>query len=492
MSRSQTSEIYLSKSLYMSGRQCPKRLWLELHRNELIIEPNIEQQFLFDEGKTVGIFAREWRGNGALIDINYKNINQAFENTQIAISNNEKRIYEAGFCKGPYRAFLDIIEKLDDGTWRAIEVKSSSTAKEVHIPDLAFQVWLMQENGLIVSEAGVVHLNNKGIWPNTKSILNYSELTEEVFEEIKTTKTLAKELIPIAQAPEIPSVAPGSQCNDPYVCQFQSICGYKETVNTFSGIPRLMQKQRNKLEAAGWYSLKEIPLDNTVLTEDQNHWLRVIKNNQTYIDSKFIKKWLEQLRYPVYSFDFETIAYRLPRYDKTSPYQQVPFQFSCHRLNQDGSIIEAGAYLHPDQSDPRLPLIKAMIASLGTEGSILAWNANFEKTIINRLLKDFPEFKTELLAINQRFLDPIEIFRKAYFHPKAMGSASIKEVGKAILSKEADYSEMEVSYGGLAFVTWHYWIHGKGSQTSEQALKDYCAKDTLIPLQLINKIQHEK
>ena len=340
-----------------------------------------------------------------------------------------------------------------------------------------------------MSEAGVVHLNNKGIWPNKKTILKYTDLSKEVFEEIKATKKLVRALIPIAQAPDMPSVAPGKHCNDPYVCQFQDICGYQEAENKFIGIPRLMTKQRNKLQTSGWYSLDEIPLNNSVLTENQNHWLQAIKNKQTYIDSNFIKKWLEQLHYPVYSFDFETIAYRLPRYDKTSPYQQVPFQFSCHKLNQNGNIIEAGAYLHPYQSDPRLPLIKAMIAGLGTEGSILAWNANFEKTVINRLLKDFPEFKSELTAINQRFLDPIEIFRKAYLHPKTMGSASIKEVGKAILSKEADYSEMEVNYGGLAFVTWHYWIHGKGSETSEQALKDYCAKDTLIPLQLINKLQ---
>jgi len=129
-----------------------------------------------------------------------------------------------------------------------------------------------------------------------------------------------------------------------------------------------------------------------------------------------------------------------------------------------------------------------MIKCLGKRGSIIAWNASFERGVMKELANSFPEYAPELFAFTQRLVGPIPIFRFAYLHPKAQGSASIKIVGKALLPNQ-DYSEMEVSDGNEAFVTWHNWINGQATETAEQALLDYCHQDTLIPLNLLKVIE---
>jgi hypothetical protein len=68
-----------------------------------------------------------------------------------------------------------------------------------------------------------------------------------------------------------------------------------------------------------------------------------------------LKTW----EYPFYYLDFETIGYGLPRYDDTSPYEQIPFQFSCH-IETDDHVLVHHEYLHDDLSDPRPMLIEAL------------------------------------------------------------------------------------------------------------------------------------
>ena len=480
--------VSISKSRYMSGLQCPKKMWLAIHKKEISEKPDINLQFIFDEGHKVGEFAREWRGKGTLIELDWNNSDKAFEETNTALNKGTKRIYEAGFQKNGFRAFVDIIEKKKDGTWRVIEVKSTARPKEAHIPDLAFQCWLMEENGLKVSEAGVVHLNKQGIWPDKKSILTYTELTEKIKAELKNSPKNAKRLIKVAQITEEPDIEPGEQCYAPYQCDYLEYCGVSENNCSLNYLPRLGQGQRTELANKGWEELKDIPAKNNILNSTQQKWLKAYASKKPYIDKEYITDWFKQLRYPLYSFDFETIAYGLPRYDGISPFQKIPFQFSCHKQNKGGEIKKSGFYLHKDKSDPRLQVIKAMIKCLGKRGSIIAWNASFERGVMKDLAKEFPEYSSELIAFTERLIDPIPIFRNAYFHPKAQGSASLKMVGNALLP-DADYSKMEVGDGSTAFVTWHNWINGQSTETTEQALLDYCNQDTLIPLNLLKIIE---
>ena len=59
--------VRLSKSRIQSGRQCPKRLWLEMHQRDAVQWAGAAQ-FRMDEGTRFGELAQELLGGGVLIE----------------------------------------------------------------------------------------------------------------------------------------------------------------------------------------------------------------------------------------------------------------------------------------------------------------------------------------------------------------------------------------------------------------------------------------
>ena len=83
--------------------------------------------------------------------------------------------------------------------------------------------------------------------------------------------------------------------------------------------------------------------------------------------------------YPRTWLDFETIAFALPRWVGTRPYQQVPFQFSAHIEAEDASIAHR-EFLSLDGFDPRRACAEALVAKVPPEGAVIAYNASFERS----------------------------------------------------------------------------------------------------------------
>ena len=123
---------------------------------------------------------------------------------------------------------------------------------------------------------------------------------------------------------------------------------------------------------------------------------------------------------------------------------------------------------------------------MGDSGSILAWNAGFEKRVIADLADRFPRKRAALMRIAERLVDLMDVFRSWYLHPDCRGSASIKVVGKALLGEQADYESLVIGAGDQAYAAWHERVFADGGPELEQALRDYCRQDTLLPLQLLD------
>ena len=74
----------LSKSKLIAFRQCPKRLWLEVHRPDLR-EDSASTQAIFASGHKVGELAQQIfdpTGTGHLIDMQVLGIAGAFQKTK--------------------------------------------------------------------------------------------------------------------------------------------------------------------------------------------------------------------------------------------------------------------------------------------------------------------------------------------------------------------------------------------------------------------------
>lgn len=183
--------------------------------------------------------------------------------------------------------------------------------------------------------------------------------------------------------------------------------------------------------------------------------------------------------YPRAWLDFETIAFAVPRWIGTRPYQQVPFQFSVHIEEADGVIIHR-EFLSLDGKDPRRACAAALIAAIPRNATVIAYNAPFERGVLRELAAIFPDLKADLLDMTERTVDLLPVTRNHWYHRDQRGSWSIKAVLPTMTS--LDYIDLEVKDGTGAQEA---YLEAIRPDTSDErrtflsdGLKKYCAQDT--------------
>ena len=190
---------------------------------------------------------------------------------------------------------------------------------------------------------------------------------------------------------------------------------------------------------------------------------------------------------PALFLDFETIQFAVPIWKGTRPYQQIPFQFSLHRLGRNGTL-EPQSFLDLSGHDPSKGFAEALISACGERGPVFVYNAGFETARIRELAERFPRLKRSLLAINERVVDLLPVARDRYYHPSQQGSWSIKKV-LPVVAPDLSYSDLDgVQDGGMAMKA---FMEATANQTAaarkaqiKQQLLDYCALDTLAMVRL--------
>ena len=132
------------------------------------------------QGSLFGELAHRLYADAVLIEIELRNLARAETDTLAAIEAGARMILEATFRAGQYRVLSDVVQRLDDGSWHLIEVKSSTKVKPEHIPDLAFQCFVMGQAGYSVSRCSVLHANTAGYLPDLTSLFKVVDVTRQV------------------------------------------------------------------------------------------------------------------------------------------------------------------------------------------------------------------------------------------------------------------------------------------------------------------------
>lgn len=243
----------------------------------------------------------------------------------------------------------------------------------------------------------------------------------------------------------------------------------------------------NNLNLLNIKKLAEIP-DDFVLTGKQRLQILATKQNKILIEQGKIRTFLNSLIYPLYFLDYETLAGIVPHFDGLRPYQQLPFQYSLHILEAPGGQLNQVAYLHRDDRHPAEFVTKSLMSYIGTKGSILAWNAGFEKACNTLLGTILPEYQKFYEDVNARITDLMYPFSNSYYvHKNFRGSASIKNV-LPVLSPDLSYKTLNINEGGSAQRLWmEAVLYGKRGGQKEQILSDlekYCHLDTLAMVRI--------
>jgi CRISPR/Cas system-associated exonuclease Cas4 (RecB family) len=485
----------LSKSKILSYLQCPKRLWLEVKQPELV-ENSAATEASFKIGHQVGEIARtlyDPQGNGVLIAPLRVGFETAFSQTENLLKSSAP-IFEAAITTGDALALADVMLPMNlQGTpsWRMIEVKSSTSVKDYHRDDVAVQAHIARSSGVALERIDVACIDNQWVYPgegNYQGLLKETDLTEQAFGRTNEVKGWIEDAHKMIDKGVEPNVSTGPHCNEPYSCGFYQYCSGAEPQPQFpvNWLPDIRKRGLKEfIRDNGVTDLGEVPDD--LLNERQRRVKKHSLSGKLFFDKEGAATDLAGYELPAYFLDFETINLAVPIWKGRRAYQQVPFQYSLHKLSSDSAVTHE-SFLDLSGKDPAEPLADKLVAACGQKGPIFVYNIGFESARIRELAEQFPRIKQPLLAINSRLVDLMVVARKRYYHPGQQGSWSIKKVLPAI-APDLDYEDLEgVQDGGSAMAVFSEAIAADTSLNRkseiEAALLAYCRLDTVALVRL--------
>ena len=482
----------LSKSRFLSGLQCHLRLWHTCFNRELASAVSPVQQAIFDTGHQVGELATRLYPQGVLIEEDHLHHEEAVQTTLKVMQDQDVRsIYEAAFIYDDVRIRVDILERLPDGQWNLIEVKSSTSVKDVHLPDVAIQHYVLQGLGLNINRVSLLLINNQYVYDGNnldlESLFSAFDVTDQVLtlqNELPLKITAHKEML---SAPNAPVIRPSRHCTHPYDCEFWDYCTRDMPEHWVFNLYGISQQKFGELTLMDVKNIRDIP-DSFYLTELQKRMQRCVVNNDAFISRKLYDQ-LTNVDHPIHFLDFETVNPAIPRYANTRPYQIIPFQWSDHILDANGTL-EHKEYLSDDDKDPREFFVRTLLDALGKKGTIYIYTP-YEKGIITRLAEHFPQYRDDLLLILNRFKDLCAIIRNYFYHPGFHGSYSLKSV-LPVLVPNMDYAKLAIQEGSQASFEFLHTLDPSTSPDEKQRIKkellEYCGYDTLGMVKIRGKL----
>jgi predicted RecB family nuclease len=484
----------LSKSRFIAGMQCLKRLYLQVHQPELASEPDEQSLAVFEQGHEVGRWAQKAFPGGVLIESGPEEMSKALELTGQAVADKQHpAIFEATFTHDNILARVDILERLSGNKWRLIEVKSSTRLKDYYLYDLAIQKLILENLGMEVASC-LMHLNREYVYDGKQYELEklfvIRDLTDEIAALEQNVKDLIREEWEVLAQVQPPDIEPGKHCSSPFGCEFFDVCNRPLPVDDIANLPGISVKKLQQLASQGIESIGNIPEDFS-LTERQRHAWECARTGKPWF-GKGLKGALAELRYPLYFMDFETLGVALPRYAGMSPYDQIPFQWSVHVQHNPGSEPEHYEFLADDSRDPRPEFIKTLCQVMGKTGSVLAYNSTFESACLESLAENLPQYQDEIRNIQGRLWDPWPVIRAHVYDMAFRGSYSLKSVLPALVPGMT-YEGMAIAEGNEAGLAWEKMVRAEVGSEERRRLRDallaYCHQDTLAMVRLVEVLQ---
>ncbi|HCN83622.1 MAG TPA: DUF2779 domain-containing protein [Sphingobacteriaceae bacterium] len=442
----------LSKSTFMYGCQCPKRLWLHKFMPQVRDEADEAQTAIFQQGTNVGLLAQQlFPGGIDASPVDTFSYQQSVADTARYISEGHSVIYEAAFQYEGILCAVDMLVKKGD-KWFAYEVKSSTGVKDPFVQDAALQYYVITNTGLPLADFFIVHLNRTYIRYGDLDIpqlFSSASVLDRVQELQPFITGKIAELKDVLKLKDAPAIEVGTHCEKPYPCDFYGFCS-KDT------------------------------------EEEQPDY------GEANINEEAIRAFVGTLQYPLYFMDFETWMTAVPEYDGHWPYRQVNFQFSVHVQQGPDAPLQHVEYLADGPHSPQQEFIETLLAALGTEGSIVVFNRAFENTRLRELKAEFPSWEKTIMAAQERIVDLMVPFRrKEYYLTEMKDSYSIKSVLPAMVP-ELSYASLPIGNGtdaSAAFFNLRHVMNDEEKQATRLALLEYCKLDTLAMVKILEKLK---
>src|SRR3989344_5740959 len=187
--------MVISKSEFMMFLKHPAWLWLKKYDKTKIPIPDEDLQARFDEGTLFEEYAEKLflpaQAGPEAVKLGYKN-DGVFSGTKYyalpeltrkELDRGAKILMQGRLEVENLTSIFDVLEKVGENIFDLYEIKSSTTVKPEHIPDLAFQAIVLEKAGLSIRKMYVLHANNEYIRKgeiDIKKLAKKTDVTDEI------------------------------------------------------------------------------------------------------------------------------------------------------------------------------------------------------------------------------------------------------------------------------------------------------------------------
>ena len=493
--------MFFSKSKYCGLWQCPKIAWLKKYKPEkYIIDENTKSRM--ENGNIVGDLAMQLFGdyNEVTTYTNNKlDIPKMIEKTKQYMLDGLDNICEASFNYNGLYCAVDILRKQDNG-YAIYEVKSSTHEDNyVYIVDIAYQKYVLEHCGVKVTGTYLVNINSDYIFDGTLKLNELFKITDVwkfVVDEQKEVEEKIKMAEKLLEDKNEPNIDISCNCNSPYKCGFWKYCSKHLPKPSVFDLYRLNFSKKIEYYNRGIISFDDLEKTGWFLGDIRNRQIEyALHDKGVYVDKENIKKFLDTLSYPLYFLDFETQQPIIPLYKGTRPYQQIPFQYSLHYIENKGGELKHKEFLGISGEDPRRGLAEALCNDIPAGACVLAYNKKFECGRIGELAEIFPDLQKHLYSIEFSIKDLLDPFRYGYYYKKEIGgSFSIKSVLPAMFPDDPtlNYHNLDGVHNGGEAMSIFPKIKDmplKEQEVARHNLLKYCELDTFAMVKIWQELE---
>ena len=345
----------LSKSTYIKGLQCEKALYMQKKHPYLRDKLSIEQRAKFQRGTDVGVLAHDVFPDG--IDMSPNSPSQFPKKVQETLANlsnpNVKVMYEAVFQYNDTLIMLDILVR-DGDKWLAVEVKSSLRLSDTYYNDAALQYYVLRGCGVPLSDFKLMYLNGDYVKDgpiDVKQLFKMESVMEYVIEREVFVAENVERLKKVVALPHSPLVDIGTQCHNPYPCDFQGHCWKHIPKNSFL-FTTAMDDEALFQNYFNGVNTNAKMLQQVESNSEEAHQIEALETNSYYIDYKTLYSLAPQPKPKSVAY-LNLLLHRpaVPELDGTKPYEEIILAFALQGQYEQDAAIDSMPPTSPCRND---------------------------------------------------------------------------------------------------------------------------------------------
>lgn len=497
----------ITKSLFKEFTQSPKLAWYYVNdkaTHQKIQEDKYGGMDGAAMGQAVEDMVKKLYSDKTIAEVDTKNLNfrarhkSYAELTQKTLEQNTDVLYQAGFATEHLFAKTDFLVKNEEWKYDLMEVKSKNGIRSTNkaqtlldelATDVSFQKYVLQKTlgEKFSGNCYIVYLNKEYVKHgeiDPKDIILQELINDELMTDDAIESILATMQSDLSLSLE--------DFNKKYPYDGGDYLTYfgkeppKKSIRTIAGI---VQKKKKALYDAGKIMITDLT-DEDILTilpnkdgseSKSSKYMNLRKQGEEILDKQEIKNIFDWLNFPLFFYDYETVASPIPLFEGTKPRQAATVQYSLHKIDADGTTTHYESIIWPKAPDIKT-VIDQFVQDVGEpKGTFIAWNKWFECARNKETATIYPEYKDFYNQVNAQTFDLMDIFKDMhYFHRDFSGSASIKKVLPVLT--DISYDDLEVANGWVATQLLQQIALGtidkNDYESVRQNLLSYCEQDT--------------